>query len=283
MNYGLNDSLILFLLTSIIFYRIYLIFSKKDSVNLFFDAFLLSSFLYLVSYLILGLFTQYYLLPCYILSMLSMTYYLINRKYLKLLFIKIVFYLSLFLFIFSSITNGIYYISYFKSNGVEFHNTLTFISNYIKVNGKTNLYFDGIGRGTEKYGVWYLIYSYKSLNILYDTYNFDILTYEDNGKDFSLDIKSPYTFYNSLYVNNPKKGDLIILSHATNKFASKDYINTFKAKYELLYKTNVINIPYMHPKALIKHFGNMLFNNNLLYDDKNPFRLPTDTYIFKVI
>lgn len=47
----------------------------------------------------------------------------------------------------NSIISGIYYISYFKSNGVAFNNTLIFIDNYLKNSGKTNIYFDGIGRG----------------------------------------------------------------------------------------------------------------------------------------
>lgn len=171
-------------------------------------------------------------------------------------------------FIANSLTNGIYYISYFKSNGVEFHNTLTFLSNYIEENGKTNLYFDGIGRGTEKYAVWYLIYSYETLSTLYKVNNFDILTYEENGKDFILDTKSPLTFYNSFSVDTPQSGDLIVLSHATNKFASKSYIKDLEYKYELVYKTDVVNIPYIHPKAVIKYLGNMLFSTSRLYDDK---------------
>lgn len=123
------------------------------------------------------------------------------------------------------------------------------------------------------------------MNTIYKNYNFDILTYEDNGRDFTINDNSHYTFNNSLFISTPKTGDLIILSNATNNFFI-NYIDVLSQKYELVYATNVIGIPYIHPKSILKYLGNKYLSNIMdlrkIYYDNNPFRLPLDTYIFRV-
>lgn len=280
-NYILNDGIIIFLLSGILLYRIYRILIKKDKILAFFDGLLIAGFLYLCVFLFLGIFETYYLLPCYIFSGGSIVYFLIQKQYIKNIFIKICFIVGVFGFCVTSLPSGIYNIINLKSIGVQFNDTLKFSAKYLSENPNTNIYFDGTGRGREIYAEYYVGYFIEYLNKIYHIDKFDILVDSPNGKDIFLDTKSPYTYKNSLSLSTPKSGDLIILNNTSTKVANSEYINSLLEKHTLLYKTSLPTIPYINIKSLIKYTNERFFKADIrIFGHPNVFRLPLDTYVF---
>lgn len=283
VNYILNDGIIIFLLTTIFIYRLYRVFIKKDEFEPFFDSFLSAGFVYLCAYLYLGIFETYYLLPCYIFSGGSIIYYLINKEYIKIRFIKYILIISIFGFITSSLPFGIYNIINLKAQGVQFNDILNFSAKYIKENPNTDIYFDGTGRGRELYAEYYVGYYIEYLNKIYNIKEFDVKTNNPNLKDIKIDSKKDYTYFNSLDIHTPKSGDLIILNNTTTNNATQEYINKLSNQYQLIYKTNFTTIPYINIKSLAKYINTTFIkSNHSVFGHQNIFRMPLETYIFKV-
>lgn len=283
VNYILNDGIIVFLLTTIFIYRLYKVFIKKDEFEPFFDGFIGAAFIYLCAYLYLGIFETYYLLPCYIFSGGSIIYYLINKEYIKIRFIKYILIISIFGFITSSLPFGIYNIINLKAQGVQFNDILNFSAKYIKENPNTDIYFDGTGRGRELYAEYYVGYYAEYLNKIYNIKKFDIKTNNPNLKDIKIDSKKEYTYFNSLDIHTPKSGDLIILNNTTTNKINKEYIDKLSNKYQLIYKTNFPTIPYINIKSFIKYINTKITKaEHSIFGHENIFRMPLETYIFKV-
>ncbi|RDU64650.1 hypothetical protein [Helicobacter sp. MIT 14-3879] len=280
LNYALNDGIIIFLLNSVFIYRIYKIFIKKEKFLAFFDGLLAASFTYLCVFIALMIFESYYLLPCYILGGVPMVYFLITEKYIKVLFIKICFILGISSFITSSIPSGIYNAINLKAIGIQFNDILKFSASYLAKQPNTTIYFDGIGRGRELYAEYYVGYFIEYLNKIYKIYDFDIRSYEKNGKDIlAINKESPYSYKNSIEISSPKSKDLIILSNVT--IHNTQYIKNLINSHTLLYKTNFSTIPYISLKSIIKYINTLtLKSNNEIFGHNNIFRLPINTYIF---
>ena len=283
IHYLLNDSFIAFLLSAILFYRIYLILKKKEEINILFDGLLIAAFLYFIAFLVLNLYSNYYLLPSYMMGGVAMMYYLINKNYIRFFYLKAISIICGILFITMSIPSGIHNIVGFKSNGVQFQDTLAFISSYINNSSKkVNIYFDGIGRGVDKYGEYYPSYFAQYLNTIYKVDNFDILSKEPNGRQINIDSNSKIAYKNTSEIQEPKKGDLLIVTNVSNNFNGPSYMKELKNKYTLIYKTNSFNIPYISVKSLSKYF---LKQNNMylkIFNNENIFKLPLNTYVFEI-
>lgn len=283
IDYMLTDGIIIFLLFGVIIYRIFLVFCKKDKIEPFFDGLLMAGFTYFIAFMVLGLLGNYYLLPCYIFSGGSLIYFLIIKKYLKNIFIKICLIFSLFGFFAQSLPNGIFNIINLKVTGIQFNDTLDFTAKYLKENPNTNIYFDGIGRGYDIYREYYSHYFVRYLNTIYNVREFDVKSNVPNSKIVALDVKSPYTINNSELVTQPKSKDLLILSNATINNANKEYIDNLLQTHNLLYKTNTINIPYISLKPLLKYVNSRLLKVDIgELNTENIFRLPYNTYVFEV-
>ena len=283
INYILNDGIIIFLIPVLFIYRIFKVFIKKEAFEIFFDSFLSASFVYLCAYLALGIFETYYLLPCYIFGGASILYFLINQRYIKFILIKIALILGLLGFFTSSLPFGIYTMINLKAQGVQFNEVLDFSAKYLKQYPNTNIYFDGTGRGREIYAEYYVGYFAEYLNKIYNVKEFDIKTNMPNLKDIKIDSKKAYTYFNSLDLHTPKSGDLIILNNTTTNKIDKKYMQDLKDKYTLIYKSNFPTIPYINIKSLIKFANlNLTKSNHSLFGHQNIFRLPLNSYIFKV-
>ena len=283
INYILNDGIIIFLLPTLFIYRIFRVFIKKDTFEIFFDSFLGASFVYLCVYLALGIFETYYLLPCYVFGGASILYFLINKQYIKFIIIKIALIFGLLGFFASSLPFGIYNMINLKAQGVQFNEILDFSAKYLEQNPNTDIYFDGTGRGREIYAEYYVGYFAEYLNKIYHIKEFDIKTNMPNLKDIKIDSTKAYTYFNSTDLHTPKSGDLIILNNTTTNKIDTKYMQDLNSKYTLIYKSHFPTIPYINIKSLIKYANQYLIkSNHSLFGHQNIFRLPINTYIFKI-
>lgn len=266
------------LLPCIVIFRIYHVVKNKDSINIFLDSLLICGILYLMAYLKLGLFRPYYFIPIYCTSLAGIIYYSI--KYYKNKIIKAIGIFCIVLYTINAIPQGIWTYIFLKSQGVALIDSLDFLNKFIKENpDKVNIYFDGIGRGylNEEYFVWQFgLYLEK----LYNLKNFDIKANTKNQKNSVwVYIKdSNITMLNSDSISTPQKDDLIILNANSLLNLDKKYIQNMNEKYELLYKTNVIGIPQISLKTIIKY----ILRNEDETKDNNPFRTPINNYIYRV-
>ena len=210
-------------------------------------------------------------------------HYLINLNYIRFFYLKAISIICGILFITMSIPSGIHNIVGFKSLGIQFNNTLAFVTSYINNSPKkVNIYFDGIGRGVDRYGEYYPSYFAKYLISIYKVNNFDILSKEPNGRQLTLDSNSNLTYNNTFKIQEPKKGDLLIVTNVSNNFNGPSYMKELENKYTLIYKTNSFNIPYISVKSLSKYF---LKQNNMylkIFNNENIFKLPLNTYVFEI-
>ncbi|MGX2981845.1 hypothetical protein [Helicobacter sp. 23-1045] len=277
-NYGINDSLIVIFLSTLALRRIYGILIKKEALEVYFDAFLGGAVIYFAVFMKLAIFESYYLLPCYVLGGASAIYF--TKKYFKNIFVKIALFASLALFFTSNMPSGIYTMINLKAMGVQFHQTLEKTASYINSHPKTNIYFDGIGRGREMYAEWYASYFGEYLQKLYGAKDFDLRTKEANLKDFSLDLKSAWTLKNSLAISTPQKGDLIILNNTT---IYENRLEDLGQKYDLLFTSDFPTLPYFALKPMIKYLNKAIFGaKHDILGHQNIFKYPLRSYIFVV-
>ncbi|RAX54258.1 hypothetical protein CCY99_04400 [Helicobacter sp. 16-1353] len=292
-NFILNDAFIVILLPFITLCRIYSTIKSKslDSIAIFWDSLLVGGILYFAVYIKLQLFTSYYLVPIYFIVAGSVVYYL--GKYLRYKIAKLIFGFCMILYITNVLPQSIWTFMSLKSQGVAFHQSLDFMAKYISQNSdKTRIYFDGIGRGSG-YNDHFWFYFIKYLEEIYNVSNFDVLSKEPNATSllqsplhWQNDKNSPFTIHNSTSVSTPKKGDIIILNQNSNKYIDSAYLQNMQEKYELIYKTNVVGLPYISLKMIIKYLminlGNSPLAKDALSGNSNPFKLPINNYIYKV-
>lgn len=263
------------LLPLIILFRIIdiLRYKKFDSQMVFFDILLLCGFLYFVAYCILGLFRVYYFMPIYFIIIFSMLYYAESLR--NMFTIKIAFILCVALYMLNAFPQAIWQISFLKSQGVALKQTLEFLDSY---NDRKNIYFYGLGRSlsTEEY---FINHFGLYLEKIYKIDDFDILTDVQNDNDvlWNYNYDSRLTILNSKDISVPKSGDLVILNANSHKYVDT---NDMSSKYELLFKTNVIGLPHITFKTIVKY---VLHKTNLIhYRDENFFRMPINNYIYRI-
>ena len=277
-EYALNDSLLPFGVGGILLWRIYCVAIKKARIEPFFDGLLAGSFAYFMAFIVLKMSAPYYLLPCYVLGIPALLYF--SRKYFHILFIKICIILGLFGFFTQNLPTGIYKMIDLKAQGVQYHRTLDFVASYLSANQSVDIYFAGIGRGRDIYDFevgmqpfWFADY----LERLHGIKDFDLRTNAPNGANFHADKKSKFTLANSEIIDTPKNGDLIIVS---NKGAFGDSLQKSQENGELIFKSGFHTIPYVALVPLVQYVSANHLSVNL--KNTNFFRMPTETYIFKV-
>lgn len=254
-----NNSIIIFTLVPIAILRIYLIFTKKAQIVPFFDSLLGASLAYFATYIIaLKMSTSYYFTPCFVLGIPPLLYF--THKYWRNLFIKICVILGIFGFAFQNLPTGIYKAIDIKAQGVQFKRTLDFVVQYLHQNKNIEISFIGIQRQ------FYTDFTHISFDTLvYRAYliKFAQLTYDDT-------LRIDYT-------DMSKSGNLIIVS---NKNAFANSLNIAQENGELIFKSGYPTIPYIALLPIVKYLGANLWGG--VGQQDNFFRLPYETYIFKV-
>lgn len=289
LNFGLNDSFLVVLLSALCVYRIFCIWRLKDREHIFYDSLLFCGFIYMCAFIKLGLFELYYLMPIYFVSGISCLYFLSKCNLFKNLFIKTLCILCMTLWCINTLPIGINNFIFYKIEALKFHSALNFITEIAKSQEKITLYFDGNGRG-EKYATWYYGYYPEYLEKIYGISNFDIKSYEPNSPSlwnkknlWTYDKDSKLSIYNNDEISIPQSGDFIILNNSTNKMADADYLQLMEQTYELVYTSRYFSAPYFGLKPLLKYiFSDSKLVQNATQENKNLFRLPLRDYIYKV-
>ena len=272
IRFALNDSLIAFGIGGIALYRIYLVAIKKARIEPFFDALLCASLAYLSVFIALKMYNPYYLLPCFVFGIPSLLYF--SRKYFHNLFIKICIILGLFGFFTQNLPSGIYKMIDLKAQGVQFERSVDFVADYLSANPNAKVYFAGIGRGKQLYGYDAQIYSFYLIDFAIDTHDMDMNVWD------ILRTNAPHSNKNDRFeviYDAPKMGDLIIVS---NKGAFGDSLRVAGENGELVFKSGFHTIPYVALVPLAQYISAKYFGTNL--KNTNFFRMPTETFIFKV-
>lgn len=286
INFGLNDCFLLIALPALAIYRFYAIAFKKDFTHLFWDSLIFSGLLYVCAFLALRLFEAYYLMPAYIISIGGIIYFLFHAPKMH----KLILGFCLLLFSINTLPQGIYTYIWLKTEGVKFHESLSFVANLAKNSDKPlTLYFDGNGRG-EEYNTWYWGFFDKYLQEIYGVKNFDIKTNMPNSKTlydkpklWLYDPNFPLTIYNSPDITTPKSGDLIILNSSTKHNANKAYLENLRQTHDEIFVSKAFGIPYFGLKPLIKTlFSKSQALQDATLNNKNVFKFPTHDHIYKV-
>lgn len=292
-NFILNDSPLLLLLPSLLMYRIYQFLFKKDRGYIFWDSLLLGGFLYMCVFIKLNIFEVYYLIPIYFVSFGAMLYFLFQRNYKEKIFFKVLCILCICIFCINTLPSGIYSFISFKSEGVKFHQTLSFVASIAKQKLETNqnitLYFEGNGRG-EIYNTYYWSYFAQYLEQVYNVHNFDIKTKNDNSptlwkkaKLWKHDKNSHLSIYSNDKITSPQSGNLIILNNTTQINANTAYIEKLQDSYRLIYTSEAFSVPYIGLKPLLKViFSQSQTLRDATHGNQNLFRYPLRDYIFEV-
>lgn len=272
IRFALNDSLIAFGVGGIALWRICCVAIKKARIEPFFDALLCASLAYLSVFIALKMYNPYYLLPCFVFGIPSLLYF--SRKYFHNLFIKICIILGLFGFALQNLPSGIYKMIDLKAQGVQFERSVDFVASYLSANPNAHIYFAGIGRGKQLYGYDAQIYSFYLIDFAIDTHDMDMNVWD------ILRTNSPHSNKNDRFeviYDAPKMCDLIIVS---NKGAFGDSLRVAGANGELVFKSGFHTIPYVALLPLAQYISAKYFGTNL--KNTNFFRMPTETFIFKV-
>lgn len=268
---AVNDSAIVFSVCGILLYRIYRVLIKKERIEPFFDGFLVASFAYFSAFMGLKIYASYYLLPCFVLGIPSLLYF--GRKYFYSIFIKICLILGLFGFLTQNLPSGIHKMIDLKAQGVQFHQTLDFVAQYLNEHKSTDIYFEGIGSGKRLYGYDAQLYSFYFVKyaIVLHKIDADIWILRTNAP-------SERDEYYDVQVGEPKMGDLIIVS---NKSAFGDSLQRAQNRGELIYQSGFPTIPKIALIPLVKWLNARYFKSEFFGKGTNFFALPRRTYVFR--
>ena len=267
----LNDSLVIFAVGGILLYRIYAVLIKKARIEPFFDGLLAGSLAYFSVFVALKMYAPYYILPCFVLGMPSLLYF--GRKYFHNLFIKICLILGLFGFFTQNLPSGIYKMIDLKAQGVQYHRTLDFTASYLKANQNAEIYFQGIGQGYEIYGeeATFAVSWFEAYLRIFHNVHIDLRT--------NAPIGTHLAFGFNIYEGTPKPNDLIVVN---NLNAYADSLSIAGQSGELIFQSGFHTIPYFALLPFVKYISVKYFSANLWGKNTNFFRMPTETYIFKV-
>ncbi|RDU64705.1 hypothetical protein [Helicobacter sp. MIT 14-3879] len=274
MNYILIEPFLIIGVFGILAYRIYLITFRDNKINPFLDSALLASFLHILSYFILNIYSFHYLLPTYIFAIFPLGYYF--RSYFRVIFIKIIFIISLILYLLNSIPAFLYQLNHYKAVPNNFQESIAFLDNYLKNNPNTTIYLEGVNRASNIEVYHSFI---KNLEFLGHN-NFDMksdigIDNEILGKE-NKDCK--YSVFKSNAIIPKSSGDLVILTPYTSKPFKEN--NNYEKIFEA---TNGFNLPLLGIKSLIKlALSKIIKDNNEIVLSNNIYSLPIHFSIYRV-
>lgn len=289
-NYIMSDPMIIFILLTIIFWRLYNLILNREKTHILFDSLLFSSSLYIFVFFKLKIFSYHYLLPVYAFGIIAMLYYI--EELLKEMKFKYLFFVTLMLIVLSSFLISLHLISHYKNVPNNFQATLNFISEYIKKNPKDDkkisifLYNVDRNTGVEVYHSFIKYLEFKGLN----QNTFDMKTnIEDTGVLKLSEIEdSPYTVFKKREASKIEAGDLVIITPYTLSYIGLDKkeITKMFTDYELIYHAkSLIEIPNLSIRSLIIYYFykkyEMKLKDSKIIISGNIFKMPLDFYVLK--
>lgn len=278
-NYFSNDTLLVIGLFTFLILRFYSIVFKRERIWPFYDAMLVASFVFILSYMTLGMSTTHYALPAYLFAIPAFCYFILQYK--KNVFFLACSVLMCLAFVLNCIPLSVYYSVHYKFVPINFQNTLHFLREYAK-DRKIDVYLEGTNRAScmETY------VSFQSWMKYYGIQNFDFFSDIpiDNVFLGVSDKNSPYSVFRENSVVEKKSGDIVILVPYTGMMITDRIINEMKEKYQLLYVSDSgVNVPLLGFRTLAKWIGiQMTKENKKLSFSHNIYGLPIYFYVFRV-
>ncbi len=289
LNYGLfSDPILILILIPLTVWRTFQVFFRRSESHPILDPMLAVGAAYVAAFIVLNMYSPYYLLPAYLFALPPMLYFFEKSK-MKNLFWKATFVAATFVLITNTIPLGIHYITYNKYVPVNFNKTLDFLIADInrRYEGhRLNIFFDGVDRGTGR-GVYFVageFLKFKGLSISRFDFKSDMEARETGpfvGRrspfDKDADIEAvdpehtykypdfPFEVFQPGPLSQVQSGDYLIVSpHSTKSFDS-EYVEKLKDDYTMVFHTHSsLAFPRITLKTGIKY----LMSRAITYEEK---------------
>ena len=277
VNYTLNDPILTVGMFSVLCMRI-VNFCRLKKFDPLFDSMLISSIIFIASYLVLGLSSLHYSLPAYIFAIPVFFCYV--YKYLRSRFLKFFVGLTVLLLCLNYLPLSVYTAIHYKFVPQNFQNTLSFLKTYAQ-DKNVNIYLEGVNRasGLEVYvsfQKWMEYYGIKNFDFFSDLPIDNVLLGKSNPQ-------SAYSVFRSQEIIAKKSGDLVILTPYSSLIIDQGVIHAMQNEYRLLYVSEKgINIPLLSLRALAKWIGIQMTKESDYIFNRNVFGLPIYFYVFEV-
>lgn len=299
LNYGLfSDPILILILIPLTVWRTFQVFFRRRESHPILDPMLAVSAAYVAAFIVLNMYSPYYLLPAYLFALPPMLYFFEKSK-MKNLFWKATFAAAAFVLITNTIPLGIHYITYNKYVPVNFNKTLDFLIADInrRYEGhRLNIFFDGVDRGTGR-GVYFVageFLKFKGLSIHKFNFKSDMEARETGpfvGRrspfDKDADIEAVDTEHTYKYPDFPfevfqpgplsqvQSGDYLIVSPHSTKNVNNEYIEKLKDDYTMVFHTHSslacprvtlkTGVKYLMSRAITsEEKAKMIINENLM-------------------
>lgn len=264
-------------------FRLYRVI-KGDAIDVFWDSVGLSGFAYMLAFIALGMGSFHYFTPANILASLYLLFLLGHYACIKRWGFRVITAVVVAILLTSSIPQGIHYLTFYKTQNNNMNDTMRYLASYLKSHPHTTIYFEGFGRGVDRYyNAWSYPAIFSILPTIFGVREFDIASKEPNGTSFSIDPHSSLSFFNSQEVSTPDSSDLLIITALSDMDIADSRITELESSHELLFKTN--NHPYF-PQYTLMSIGAKLLQDlgisHPLSNYGNPYRLPAQSYIFRI-
>lgn len=264
-------------------FRLYRV-AKGDAIDVFWDSVGLSGFAYMLAFIALGMGSFHYFTPANILASLYLLFLLGHYACIKRWGFRVITAVVLAILLTSSIPQGIHYLTFYKTQNNNINDTMRYLASYLKSHPHTTIYFEGFGRGVDRYyNAWSYPAIFSILPTIFGVREFDIASKEPNGTSFSIDPHSSLSFFNSQEVSTPDSSDLLIITALSDMDIADSRITELESSHELLFKTS--NHPYF-PQYTLMSIGAKLLQDlgisHPLSNYGNPYRLPAQSYIFRI-
>ncbi len=290
LNYGLfSDPILILILIPLTVWRTFQIFFRRRESHPILDPMLAAGAAYVAAFIVLNMYSPYYLLPAYLFALPPMLYFFEKSK-MKNLFWKATFVAAAFVLIANTIPLGIHYITYNKYVPVNFNKTLDFLIANInrRYEGhRINIFFDGVDRGGGS-GVYFVtgeFLKFKGLSIRRFDFKSDMEARETGpfvgrrspfDKDDDIEAVDPEHTYKypdfpfEVFQPGPlpqvQSGDYLIVSPHSTKNVNNEYIEKLKDDYTLVFRTYS---PLAFPRITLKTGIKYLLSKKLTAEQKS--------------
>ena len=300
LNYSFfSDPVPILILIPLTIWRIYAVVFRRKKSHPILDPMLGAGAAYVAAFVLLNMYSPYYLLPVYLFALPPILYFFEQGK-MRNIFWKGALTITAFFLIANAIPLGIHYLTYNKYVPVNFNKTLDFLIADInrRYEGqRLNIFFDGVDRGGGR-GVYFItgeFLKFKGLSIKKFDFKSAMEAQEPGpfvGRrspfDKDADIEAvdpdhaykypdfPFAVFQPGSLPQIQSGDYLIVSPHSIKNFDKGYIEKLKDDYVLRFSTHSsLAFPRINLKTWIKYLmlrrltteqksGGVIKNENLM-------------------
>ncbi|MEK7144219.1 MAG: hypothetical protein AAB820_02720 [Patescibacteria group bacterium] len=274
-----SDPIIILLLLPLTAWRAYKVFIKREETKPFYDSLLAAGSAYALAFFILNIYGPYYMLPAYIFAVPALIYFF-GQPETKTFFWKGAIFLTALVLVFNTLPTGLHYLTYYKYLPINFNKTLDFLIQNISSehpSERANIFMDGVDRATGR-GAYFVLAEFLRFKGLSEK-RFDLKSNveTENISPLESKIQFPFTVFQRDEIDTIKSGDYLIVSPQSTKInPSKNYLESLKKNYELVFQTrSPLAFPNINLKILVKYLllkrmsqaqksGGALINENLM-------------------